>query len=50
MKISTLVILGVTWMKFQRPKAFVAHKSSAISQFLDRKVLLRPAGTWQPDI
>lgn len=50
MKMSTLVILGVTWMKFQRPKAFVAHTRSMIPQLLNQKVLLRPAGTWHPGI
>lgn len=50
MEISTLVIVAITWMTFQRPKASVAHKSSVISPFLDRQVLLRPAGPRQPDI
>lgn len=52
MKISTLVTLGVTWMKLQgRAEAFVFHKRSfKIPQFLKRQVLQRPAGTWQPDI
>lgn len=50
-KISTLVNLSVTWMKFQRPRHLYSRKEvRMISQFLDRQVFLRLAGTWPPDI
>lgn len=47
MKISALVTLGVTWISCRgRAEAFVFPKRSfKIPQFLERQVLLRPAGT-----
>lgn len=50
MKIDTLVTLGVTWMKFQRAKESMYPIKVKIPQFLDRRVLLRPVGMWQPEV
>ena len=49
MKISALVTLGATWISYRgRAEAFVfPERSFKIPQFLERQVLLRPAGTWQ---
>lgn len=52
MKISALVTLGATWISYRgRAEASVfPERCFKIPQFLERQVLLRPAGTWQTDI